>query len=226
MFFLRKREQDKVSLFTDISPWQVFSVHGGLEFIGDNFPGGPFGVDSTRTYSPSIGFLFAPLDWLKFFADYNFDWIRWDQTYDTTRTSRGKDKVNTFSLGSDVDIIKNVLGFRIKYGFSQAVSEISNKLAGAAGESPNWPNNSNTWQELLARFEYKVHKNIAVQLGYYFNKYQSKDFGVDIMKLWMGDQDTCPDPSTCGALRSIYLGDRFKGSYTAHIAILGVKLKF
>jgi len=221
MYFLTSRNRNKVSLFTDISPWETLSFHAGFDFIGDDYPEGAFGVQSSRGYSPSVGFLYAPLDWLKFFADYNFDWIRWYQDYNATRSYRGTDRVNTFSLGSDVDIIKNLLGFRIQYGFSQGLSQISNKLDGTAGQSPNWPNNFNTWHELLARFEYKFHKNVSAQLGYYFNKFHSKDYGVDIMRLWMGDQDT-----NSGQLRSVYLGDQFKGSYTAHVAMIGLKFKF
>jgi opacity protein-like surface antigen len=111
------------------------------------------------------------------------------------------------------------LAFRIQYGFSHALSQISNKNNG--NQDPKWPNSTNTWQELLARLEYQLHKNIAVQLGYYFNKFNSKDFGVDIMELWMGDYD-----NNSGILRSVFLGDRFKGDYTAHVALLGLKVKF
>jgi opacity protein-like surface antigen len=222
MVFLTERNRNKVSLFSEISPWETFSFNVGFDYIHDDFPEDRFGVESAYNYSPSIGFTYTPVEWLKFFADYNFDGYRWNQPFDATITSRGKDKINTFSLGSDVQIIKNQLGFRIQYGFSQALSQISNKDTTNPGvQDPNWPSNSNTWHELLARLEYQVHKNVAIQAGYYFNKFSSKDFGVDIMKLWMGDLDT-----NSGQLRSIYLGDRFKGSYTAHVAIVGLKFRF
>lgn len=48
-----------------------------------------------------------------------------------------------------------------------------------------------------------------------------KDFGVDIMKPWMGDVDT-----GAGSLRSIWLGDRIKRPYTAHVGLLGLRLTF
>ncbi len=219
-FFLAKRDQDKASLFTDISPWETLSFHAGFDVTNDTYPGTNFGVRSARNYSPSVGALYAPSEWLKFFADYNFDWSRWNQGYDFGATTRGTDTINTFSLGSDVDIIKNLLGFRIQYGFSQGLSHVVNP------DNNKWPNNTNTWHELLARLEYQLHKNVALQLGYYFNKFHSKDFGVDIMKLWMGDQDNATPADINGQLRSIYLGDRYKGSYTANVAIVGLKLKF
>jgi len=222
MFFLTKRNQNKVSLFADISPWETLGFHAGFDYINDDYPDTQFRLKNTRSYSPSVGAVYAPRDWIQVFADYNFDWYSFDQRYDAARTSWGRNRVHTISLGSDMDLIKNVLGFRIQYGYSQALSLIRNRNSANPGvDDPNWPDNTNTWHELLARLEYQVHKNVAVQLGYYFNKYHSKDFGVDAMKLWMGDLD-----NNSGQLRSIYLGDRYKGSYTAHVALLGLKFKF
>jgi hypothetical protein len=182
----------------------------------DTYPDTVFGVQYGRNYSPSVGVLYSPLQWLKFFADYNFDLYSWRQDSPSGGgfISRGKDNINTFSLGSDMDLVKDVLTLRMQYGFSQGLSQIFN---GAA--NPQWPNNTNTWHELLARFEYQIHKNVAVQAGYYFNKFHSKDFGVDIMKLWMGDLDATQ-------INGVFLGDRFKGSYTAHAGIIGLKFSF
>ena len=73
----------------------------------------------------------------------------------------------------------------------------------------------------MARFEYQLHKNIALNFGYYFNRYKQKDYGVDIMKPWMGDVDT-----GVNVQRSIFLGDKNKGNYTANVGFLTVKLKF
>jgi hypothetical protein len=74
---------------------------------------------------------------------------------------------------------------------------------------------------VLARFEYMLHKNVSLRFGYYFNRFTSKDFGVDIMKPWMGDVDTGGNVQ-----RSIFLGDRIKQPYTAHIGFIGLRFKF
>ena len=73
----------------------------------------------------------------------------------------------------------------------------------------------------MARLEYKFHKNIGLNLGYYYNGYKSKDYGVDIMKVWMGDVYT-----GANVQRSIFLGDQLKGSYMAHVGFIGLKIKF
>ena len=219
MFFQAKRDENKASLFADVTPWETLSFHGGFEFTGDTYPSTKFGVQDSFNYSPSIGAIYAPLEWLKLFADYNWDRVDWMQSSNSSTgfRSRGQDRVNTFSLGSDMDLVKNLLGFRIQYGFSQGFSRTRNSGA----SSVDWPNLTNTWQDLLARLEYRVNKNVGLQFGYYFNHYNSKDFGVDIMRVWMGDYD-----NSQGQIRSIYLGDRFKGPYTAQVGFVSLRLSF
>jgi hypothetical protein len=63
-------------------------------------------------------------------------------------------------------------------------------------------------------------------LGYYYNRYNSKDPGVDIMKTWMGDNDQWSISGNANLGRSMFLGDRLKGPYTAHVGLLGLKLRF
>lgn len=219
-----KRNRDRVSLFAQVTPWETLTLHSGFEFTGERFPDSAFGTQNDVNYSPSVGFLYAPLEWVKLFADYNWDRYDWLLNARSTNPwfSRGRDQVHTVSFGGDFDIIKNLLGARLQYGFSDARSAVR---ASGGPAPPNaatdYPTISNRWYEVLARTEYKLHKNVALNLGYYFNRYKSTDFGVDIMKVWMGDVDT-----GANVQRSIFLGDKGKGSYTAHVGIVGVKLKF
>jgi outer membrane receptor protein involved in Fe transport len=234
-------------------------LHAGFEFTGETYPDSTLGTQNDFNFSPSVGFVYSPLDWLRFFGDYNFDLFNWrldsmqrsvtDSTQDPNNpactancqlrlwNSKGNDKVHTFSLGSDVDIIKNLLGFRLQYTFSQGVSAVSangatcTPLAPASGgctQASDYPNVTNTWHELLARFQYQIHKNIALRFGYYFNKAREKDYGVDIMKPWMGDVIDPQASATALAQlqRSIWLGDQIKGSFTAHVGFITVGFKF
>ncbi len=242
------RDRDKFNLFTQISPFQNLTLYGGFDFNNDRYSRTEIGVKNDIDYAPSIGMIYAPLDWLTFFTDYNWERFAWkmkamqrngpvvtltnpisglDQTPENTPaniwTSRGRDEIHTFSLGSDIRLIKDVLGFRIQYGFSQGSSVVhaSGNSGNPTAIATNYPTISNRWHELLARFEYTIHKNVGLRLGYYYNRYAEKDFGVDIMKPWMGDVDTGG-----GVQRSIFLGDRLKGSYTAHVGFVGLRFKF
>jgi hypothetical protein len=238
-FFLQKRDQDKVSLFADVSPWDSLGFHGGFEFIGNRYPNmHPFGVvngtsyyglQNDRDYSPSVGFIYGPLEWLKLFGDYNWDRNNWKLNLNNSTgvLAQGKDTVNTFSLGSDMDIIKNLLGFRVQYTFSQALSEISNR-GGAGPAAVDYPNTISTWHELLARFEYQINKNVGLRFGYYFNALRGKNYGVDIMQQWMGNIFSPGDSanSQLSQQRSIFLGDQLGGPFTAHVGFVALRLKF
>jgi hypothetical protein len=137
--------------------------------------------------------------------------------------SRGRDQIHTLTLGSDVEIIKNLLGFRVQYGFSDGRSDVraSGSTCSGCTQATNYPTIKNQWHELLTRLEYQVHKNVALNVGYYFNHATENDFGVDIMKPWMGDVDT-----GANVQRSIFLGDQIKGPFTAHVGYFTVKFKF
>ena len=238
------RDRDKVSLFTQFSPFEKLTFHAGFDFTNDVYSKTVVGLKNDINYSPSVGFIYAPLDWLRFFGDYNWDRFDWklramersgqnvngcpdrdEQTPDNCPTSlwtsRGREKVNTVSIGTDASLIKNVLTFRLQYGYSQGRSDVRASGNTTPGNvlATDYPTLENRWHELLARLEYTVHKNVALQVGYYFNRYNTKDQGVDIMKKWMGDVDS-------GAYNSIFLGDNGKRPYEAHVGLFAVKFKF
>ena len=229
------RKRNKVGLFTQISTSQNLTLHGGFDVTTDDYPRSDIGIQKDVNYSPSVGFVYAPMAWASFFGDYNWDRFDWrlramertaitqtpEANPDRLWTSRGIDRIHTFSLGTDLKLIENLLGLRLQYGFSYGESLVHASGSTCVGctNATDYPSVTNRWHELLARFEYALHKNVALRFGYYFNRYSSKDYGVDIMKLWMGDVDT-------GTANSIFLGDRLKGSYTAHVGFLGLRLRF
>jgi hypothetical protein len=265
MFDQGARQRDKVGLFAQYTPMDTLNLYAAFDFINDRFEHSVIGLQNDFNYSPSVGVIYSPLDWVRLFADYNWDSFGWrldhmqrastgqdprDLCTSTVPadinacqrqwTSRGREQVHTFSIGSDLDLIKNLLTLRTQYGFSFGKSEVHASGAGclnaaltlpfpasgACTPATDYSPITNMWHELLMRLEYQVHKNIALNLGYYFNHYNTKDKGVDIMKLWMGDNDQWSITGNANLGRSIFLGDQLKGPYTAHIGFLSVKLKF
>jgi len=250
------RTRDKFSFFTQVSPSETVTFHGGFDFTKDRYPRTVIGVQKDIDYAPSVGLVYAPLDWLSVFSDYNWERFDWrmqsiarntgaggcpdlaDRTAENcpaaTWRSRGNDEIHSIKLGSEMRVIKDVLNLRFHYGFSFGSSAVhssgNSPASGDTGVVPasDYPTIVNRWHEFLARAEYFLHKNISLKLGYYFSSYSSKDRGVDIMKLWMGDEETpggAPNfNSSIG--RSIFLGDKGKGAYQAHIGFLGVGFKF
>jgi hypothetical protein len=131
------------------------------------------------------------------------------------------------------------LGLRLQYGFSYAKSAVRASgstcltaaglpfpASGACTPATDYAPITNMWHELLMRLQYQVHKNVALNFGYYFNRYNSKDVGVDIMQTWMGNYDQWSITGNANLGRSLFLGDQLKGPYTAHVGMIGLKLKF
>ena len=250
------RQRDRFSFFTQISPLANLTLHGGFDFTNDRYPRTVIGVQKDIDYAPSLGFIYAPLEWLSIFGDYNwerFDWRMQAIARNTgpggcpdlelrtaencpaaTWRSRGNDEIHTVKLGTEMQVVKNLLNLHFQYGFSFGSSEVrSSGNSAASGDTglvpaTDYPTIVNRWHEFIARLEYILHKNVSLKLGYYFNSYSSKDAGVDLMRLWMGDVETpAAGPNFSNSIgRSIFLGDRGKGSYQAHIGFLGVRLKF
>ncbi len=142
-------------------------------------------------------------------------------------TSRGTDRIHTASVGSDISIIEHVLGLRLQYGYSTGASQVRAFGSTCVGctKATFYPDIKNTWHEFLARLEYQLHKNVGLRVGYYFNRASSNDFGVDIMKPWMGDVDVFPSPSR-NVEHSIFLGDKVKGPFTAHVGFISLRFSF
>jgi hypothetical protein len=249
-FDLAKRDRDKASFFAQVTPWEQLTLYGAFDFIADEYRDVVLGTQTDLNYSPSVGLIYAPLDWLRFFTDYNWERFDWkldamqrsnsapleDPTDPTTCdpncqlrkwTSRGTDRIHTASVGTDITLIEKVLGFRIQYGYSTGASQVRARGANCTACTPatNYADVKNTWHELLARLEYQVHKHVALKVGYYFNRSASNDFGVDIMKPWMGDVDVVPSPNA-NVQRSIFLGDKVKGPFTAHVGFIALRFSF
>jgi hypothetical protein len=260
MFDQAARNRDRLSLFTQLAALDTLTFYGNFEFTNDKYNKTTLGLKYDINYSPSVGFVYSPLEWVRIFGDYNWDRFDWrlrgmqrsasGQDPDDPATcdancllriwnGRGREQVHTITLGTDVDLIKDLLGMRVQYAFSNGNSAVRNSgstcltaaglpfpAAGACTPATDYPTISNTWHELLTRFQYSLHRNLALNLGYFYNRYNSKDPGVDIMRTWMGDQDQWGITGNANLGRSIFLGDRLKGPYTAHIALLGVRFRF
>jgi MtrB/PioB family decaheme-associated outer membrane protein len=250
------RERDRFSFFTQISVLENLTLHGGFDFTNDRYPRTVIGVQKDIDYAPSIGFIYAPFEWLSVFGDYHWERFDWHMQAIARNTgpggcpdleartpancpaatwrSRGNDEIHTVKLGTEIQAIKNLLNFHFQYGFSFGSSAVhgsgNTAASGDTGLVPatDYPTIVNRWHEFIARAEYILHKNVSLKLGYYFNSYSSKDAGVDMMRLWMGDVETpAGGPNFNSSIgRSIFLGDRGKGAYHAHIGFFGVRLKF
>jgi MtrB/PioB family decaheme-associated outer membrane protein len=176
------RTRNRVSFFTQFSPTENLTLHGGFDLMNDDYPRSDIGTQKDVNYSPSVGFTYAPLAWASFFGDYNWEGFDWrmramqrndvaqtpENSPDRLWTSRGTDRIHTFSLGTDLKLIENLLGMRLQYGFSYGESLVHASGSTCAGCTPatNYPSVTNRWHELLARVTYALHKSLDAKFGY------------------------------------------------------------
>ena len=244
------RTRDKVALFTQITPMDNLMFHTAFDFYYDNYTRSTIGLQNNKSYVPSVGFNYAPADWISFFGDYNYDRIKSklkninrseqdaadlppgcppDRNAQTSANcppnvwdSRELDQVHTFGIGSDIALIKDLLDLRLEYTYShgkQKTRSSGNNCKDFVASCSNaravdFPFVTSVWQELSARLEYHLSKRVTLKVGYYFNRFDSDDFGIDVMQPAMPNE------------RHIFLGDNIKEDYIAHVGVLGIKVKF
>jgi len=241
------RDDDRVRLFTQITPMDNLMFHVAFDFDNAYYGNSDVGRTSTVGYSPSVGINYRPWERVTLFGNYNWYQTNWYMTAmernaqlgatgcparDTQTpsncpssvwNSNGSNEVNTFDIGTDIVLIKDKLNLRIQYTYSYADSKIAASGNTTTGNTPavDYPTVSSRWQEALTRLEYNFNKNITLKLAYYFNRFDSSDFGTDLMKTWMGDVDTGGSVQ-----RSIFLGDNINKPYEAHSGYIGVRYTY
>jgi hypothetical protein len=111
-------------------------------------------------------------------------------------TSFGRDQGSSVNLGIEAGlpaltlqgtpILRNKSKLSINYTY--AVSTDLTHANGDAALTPatSFPNIGTQFQELIVQYEYPFKKNMALDLGYYFNKFGENDFAWDNLKQWMG----------------------------------------
>ncbi len=249
-FSMAARNRDKVALFTQITPMDNLMFHAAFDFSHDRYTRSVIGLTKNVSYVPSVGFNYAPADWISFFGDYNYDRNksrlkninrseqdaadlppgcpadRDAQTPENCPTnvwnSRETDRVHTFGVGSDIALIKDLLDLRLEYTHSHGKHQTrssGNKcrdLVASCSNAPaaDFPKVSSRWQELSARLEYHLSKHVTLKAGYYFNRFDSDDFGLDVMRSFMAGE------------RHVFLGDNIKEEYTSHVGVIGLRFKF
>ncbi len=219
-----------LSRFTIVAPLNVAT---SVTLASDDYTRSEFGLLQDTYISPAVDLSFTPISRVSVFANYTWE------GYDTRQRSRerpvdqvqnqqiavddpaldwvaeGRDTVNTVSLGTDLVLIPELLGFKVDFSVSDAKARLD-----TGGPNPNatdFPEVRNRLQQLDAIFRYNIRKHTVVGVGYRFEKYDETDFattaivGGDKIKPFMGDVDP-------GSARSAYLG-AFADDYTAHIGL-------
>jgi len=141
-------------------------------------------------------------------------------------TSFGRDQGSSVNLGIEAGlpaltlqgtpILRNKSKLSINYTY--AVSTDLTHANGDAALTPatSFPNIGTQFQELIVQYEYPFKKNMALDLGYYFNKFGENDFAWDNLKQWMGSASPY----------STFVGATSWTPYTGNAGYIAFKYRF
>ncbi|MGB4782974.1 MtrB/PioB family outer membrane beta-barrel protein, partial [Candidatus Methylomirabilis sp.] len=142
--------------------------------------------------------------------------------------SLNRDKVDTYGVGADVNLIPNRLNLRLSYSFSDAdtiidsfnpVTPTSGTAAQqATAKAVRYPLANTNLHTLIAALRYNLTRNWSLKGEYRFEQFRETDWATDAI----GTSGLTNLPPTTDT----YLGARFVQNYIAHIAGFTLRYKF
>jgi hypothetical protein len=227
----------------NIFPMENLTLTLSSSFGMDRFDETSFGLKRNRQYGGAFDITYSPLPWMSLFGHYSFQRYdadmrslaktatvtigdTWRNAANTTWDSEIKDNVHSFGLGGNFALIPKKLEFQTSYNFIYAIGDIEtrNPFVVPANAALNttafgWPSTSSRLQEFRATLSYSVSKNITVGAGYLFEKFDLKDFALDIMQPYMFGI------TADSSLRYLFLNGRID-DYRAHVIGGFMKIRF
>jgi MtrB/PioB family decaheme-associated outer membrane protein len=142
--------------------------------------------------------------------------------------SLNRDKVDTYGVGADVNLIPNRLNLRLSYSFSDADTIIDSfnpvtPTSGTAAQrttatAVRYPLANTNLHTLIAALRYNLTRNWSLKGEYRFEQFRETDWATDAI----GTSGLTNLPPTTDT----YLGARFVQNYTAHIAGFTLRYQF
>ncbi|MBZ0170420.1 hypothetical protein MELA_01532 [Candidatus Methylomirabilis lanthanidiphila] len=142
--------------------------------------------------------------------------------------SLNRDKVDTYGIGADVNLIPKRLDFRLTYTFSDADTIINsfNPVAPTSGtpaqqtsaKAVRYPLSNTNLHTLIAALRYHLTRNWSLKGEYRFEQFREKD--------WATDQIGQSGLTNLSPTTDTYLGARFLQNYDAHIGAFTLRYQF
>ncbi len=229
-----ERERDSFSLFGRAQPWQRMTFAGSVELAQDDYDA-DYGVLNDLNLVYPIDSTIQALNWLPFYANYTREEYRSNQRSrfrpvalgagvdDPTNdwTSRVRDKVDTWGVGTELALIPDRLSIDASYSFSLARSPNTTSSAAGGevdGDGVSFPTVRNRLHQLSTTATYTLSEQVSLRVGYAFEKYSQSDFATDNLEPFMG----AVDPQ---AGNSVFLAGT-SPDYEAHIATFTMAYRF
>lgn len=141
-------------------------------------------------------------------------------------TSYGRDQGSSVDLGIEASLppisvegsqlLRNMSKVSINYTYAVSTDLTHANGDAALGPATSFPNIGTQFHELIVKYEYPFKKNMALDLGYYFNHFGENDFAWDNLRQFMGS----------AAPTSTFVGDTAWTPYTGNAGYIALKYRF
>ncbi|HTR25752.1 MAG TPA: MtrB/PioB family outer membrane beta-barrel protein [Terriglobales bacterium] len=141
-------------------------------------------------------------------------------------TSYGRDQGSSVTLGMQASLppisvegaqlLRNKSKLSIDYTYAFSTDSTHANGDAALGPATVYPNIGTQFHELIVQYEYPFKKNMALDVGYYFNHFGENDFAWDNLRPWMGSASPY----------STFVGSTTWTPYTGNAGYLALKYSF
>jgi MtrB/PioB family decaheme-associated outer membrane protein len=229
------RDRDLMGVLLDYTPCERLNATLTLNVSNDGYNNSLFGLRNARHGDVSLDMAYALTETTNLFAGLSFERYRYgmvsryrpvvsDVVVDdplNNWSSVSTDKVRTYWVGCNKTVKPGKLDWDFSLSFSDGKGEFD--FTGVPGGHANsepvpWPNVRYKLAVLGGGVNYHVGQDRSLRLGYRFEKYDERDFAIDVMQPYMAGVD----PSTA---TSVFLGAS-QPDYRAHFFSVSLQQKF
>jgi MtrB/PioB family decaheme-associated outer membrane protein len=178
---MANRTRETAAMRADIAAAENVSLGLGVDWSRDAYTDSTIGLNSGSDFNLNgdVSVVLAPQTSLHFFANHEEIESKQfgSQAFSTADWSgQNKDRIDLVGLGVKHTVIENKLDVGADYAYTRSKGEIivSNGLSG-----PSFPNLSTSLNSLKLYANYRLKDNISLQAGYWYERYDSKDWMLD-----------------------------------------------
>ncbi len=180
-FNMANRNRDTAGLRADIAASERINIGLGFDSSEDKYKDSAIGLTGAKDFNLNgdLSLILSERTRLHFFA--NHQEIKSQQAGSQTFSTPDwfadtKDKIDTFGLGVKHAAIPDKLDIGADYGVTRSRSEM-NVNTGAS--NPAFPQITAKLDSLKLYATYRMQKNMSLQAGYWYERYDTKDWMLD-----------------------------------------------
>ncbi|WP_428353373.1 MtrB/PioB family decaheme-associated outer membrane protein [Methyloprofundus sp.] len=185
-------KRNKVSFALNWLLLDPLSIGFNGRYNQDDFDQSELGLTFADSFSGTLDLNYAIIDGLSLYGFYSYEYFQNQQDGYTRSTNVGledrrpeqfwavntQDKINTFGVGVDWSLIRNVLDLQLDYTYSDALTETNTEQGGNLNGEP-LPDLKTLIHSLNVRANYRLLENMRLQLSYRYEFFVTDDYALD-----------------------------------------------